>query len=86
MATEMPVAATTPEEVEDVVVVVEEPILPFDTLDDQELKPLRSGPRFSSTNANPQLHYGPVTIRSSPCRSGILKVAETVSPRKLHGW
>ena len=85
MATEMPVAATTPEEVEDVVVVVEEPILPFDTLDDQELKPLRSGPRFSSTNANPQLHYGPVTIRSSR-RSGILKVAEIMSPRKLHGW
>lgn len=64
MAMEMPVTPTAPEKVENIV-VVEEPALPFDSLDDQQLKPLRSGPRFSSTSPNPQVHFGPVTIRSS---------------------
>ena len=39
------------------------PPLPFQTLDDVELNHIRSGPRMSSCHSQPQVYYGPVSIR-----------------------
>ncbi|KIM48829.1 hypothetical protein M413DRAFT_438003 [Hebeloma cylindrosporum] len=38
--------------------------LPFQALDDAELNHIRSGPRMSSCHSQPQVYYGPVSIRN----------------------
>lgn len=40
------------------------PHLPFQALDDTELNHFRSGPRMSSCHSQPQVYYGPVSIRT----------------------
>lgn len=38
-------------------------LLPFQALNDTELNHFRSGPRMSSCHSQPEVYYGPVSIR-----------------------